>query len=409
MTVCPVTEYHRAALQEVGTLHCAREHYSISILLSNSYARQVKGETTLVPVNPESRLNLALALLRNQYEKLFDGSSPLQVLEATIPPAEGEDLWLNLVQLRSYERRVRQAVDDLLLRSETPIAQAAPGLWRFYRHTFVPNRRILDALESTAWDANGAPLRLSDADGELLLREAIEQSSQAIDSDHRADDSDTSGYGTAENDESERWFDLDPNEVKAVFEIGLNLVDMKEDIWDDWEVSEDAVKLALTLGEATWFRPDEWTRNLRALQPVSTGRAPGSHPMHIRIRLREVYDSFLLGNFLAAVSLSRSTMEYALIDRATHFAVELDFDTGDRGRRELPLHAIVDGYSRRLPQLATAMETLRELGNHVMHPRKRKAYATLPISRTHALRAVRALSEILEEIYTPAAMTTSTN
>lgn len=93
----------------------------------------------------------------------------------------------------------------------------------------------------------------------------------------------------------ERWHDmLEEGEIFEWLERGFN------------------IEAAQSLIEMPWFRPDQWSQNLRLLEPVLVDRPTHELRDHVRHRLTEIYRAFTYGLWMAAIALSRSLVEFSL-------------------------------------------------------------------------------------------------
>jgi hypothetical protein len=159
----------------------------------------------------------------------------------------------------------------------------------------------------------------------------------------------------------------------------------------DLQVVEDLVY-------SPFFEPDQWLRNAETIGPVLGPRAGIRVPGNVRVRLREVVRSFILGNYLAAIALSRAILEYSLIDRAS--TVGIDPRDPDQPGRNKGLSWLVEDASERWPHLRLPMESIVEAGNQTLHPKKGDNLALLPTAlRNYALTSVQAARTIVEELY----------
>lgn len=141
---------------------------------------------------------------------------------------------------------------------------------------------------------------------------------------------------------------------------------------DDGFLRERRSQLSLAgrLCTSSYFQPDEWLENLDRLDLVLSARDAASIPAHVRYRAQEVYRCVVFGHWLAVLSLSRSLLEYALLDRASRYNIPAyEQQEGGRGRPKR-LEILVSLYAEVAPHLKDDMDAVREYGNEVMHPKK---------------------------------------
>jgi uncharacterized protein DUF4145 len=181
-------------------------------------------------------------------------------------------------------------------------------------------------------------------------------------------------------------------------EYRLNKKRLHEAYWDLllWDLSlSDKQRLFLL----PLFEPDLWLARHREIGPFLLERKTRNVPSHVRRRVREVQNAFVVGNFLAAVALARSILEYALIDRAASLGYE-PYESYMGKRRVNRLGDLVEAASNARPIIGEAMEHVREIGNRVLHPRKDYDVIGFPnLLERDAFDCIRAIREVLVELY----------
>jgi hypothetical protein len=214
------------------------------------------------------------------------------------------------------------------------------------------------------------------------------------------------------------------DELRSLFIDLLDLPDLEIDltairagvstpIWNifqtgiDWhardqdpENPEDDLRAAESIISAAFFNPDDWYRNAQELQPIFGEDAERRVPINVRGRLSELYQSFILANYMAAIALARSIAEYSLVDRASRIGID-PYRTDREGRRRTKrLSVLVDLASAKLPKLASQMEEIVEYGNQILHPERRDKLLLAPSAlRAWALRCVNSTRELVLALY----------
>lgn len=144
------------------------------------------------------------------------------------------------------------------------------------------------------------------------------------------------------------------------------------------------------------FRPDDWWQRSKILTPVMGDDIDSRLPGSIRQRLKEIYRSYLFGNFLAVIALSRATLEYAMIDKGASLGIV----TAEQDGKSLKLGAMIDVAAAIYPELSEHLEGIREAGNKTLHPqRKERLFLNEGYVEEVALRTLTGLRFVLEGIY----------
>ena len=175
---------------------------------------------------------------------------------------------------------------------------------------------------------------------------------------------------------------------------------------DFWEMDDSGMHspkdLQATRGlvYSPFFKPDEWLRNVNELEPVLGPAAELKIPSNVRIRLKELYRSFILGNYLSAVALARAILEYALVDHAAQIDIRAYSDDPRYPNRTRTLGVLVRDASEKLPELKAEMEAVLEAGNQTLHPKKKDKLVLLPSYLRHLAKAsIQSVRKVVEKLY----------
>jgi hypothetical protein len=123
-------------------------------------------------------------------------------------------------------------------------------------------------------------------------------------------------------------------------------------------------------------------------------------PNNIRIRLKELYRSFILGNHLAAIALARAVLEYALVDRSAKIGINPLSDDPRYPNRTRKLGMLVEDASENRPELKLDMKSIVDAGNKTLHPKKKDNLVLLPDAlRGLALTSIKAVRRVVENLY----------
>lgn len=150
------------------------------------------------------------------------------------------------------------------------------------------------------------------------------------------------------------------------------------------------------------FEPDGWLKNADELYPVKTARNGAEIPVHAKHRLTEIYRSYTFGNWLSVLSLSRSVLEYVILDNIHKFKIEPTY------KITMPKHQVkqkrlidlIDELGDELPELKIHMDEVRNYGNEFIHPRKTKrSKESLFLKKEKAKKCLSHLLQVVEALY----------
>jgi hypothetical protein len=260
------------------------------------------------------------------------------------------------------------AVDDIFSthldnNDDPPIVQLGSGHKEFYTKVLEPNS---DKLRDIYLDITGLA-------GIRTLLEGLNPSSTKT------------PIGNAVGWALERWLTmLEEGELEEWLERGFKL-----------EAAFDLVNWG-------FFAPDFWLENSRLLRPVLVDRPANTVPSHIQYRLREIYRAFTYGLWMSAIALSRSVAEYAIINNAPRLGIDPTYER--QGKKQFKrFELLIEDVAEIRPELRVALETVRNTGNRILHPKKKRdvEVISLPkVMRDEALECVTQTRFVVESIYT---------
>ena len=298
----------------------------------------------------EAKLNSLLAESGQLFERLRGVVPDLQSAAASSLPQESKRLaaTAGLLLLRNLDE-VKQIFRGVTLGDA--LQEISPSALHLYRETLVPKQQAIEAIVTALLDV------------EIDLTK------------------------------------IPPDERNTPV---LNVLLSGLDFWklDSSGTYTDAeLQVVDDLVYSPFFEPDQWLRNAEAIGPVLGPKASIRVPGNVRVRLREVSRSFILGNYLAAIALSRAILEYSLIERA--FTVGIDPRDPDKPGRNKRLAWLVEDAAERQPHLRPPMESIVAAANQTLHPKKGDNLVLLPTAlRNYALTSVHAARTIVEALYT---------
>ena len=176
-----------------------------------------------------------------------------------------------------------------------------------------------------------------------------------------------------------------------------NMMD-EDERWDWYERGFD-IDGAQELVAMPWFRPDEWSQNLRMLQPILVDRPIKVMRDHVHYRLTEIYRAFAFGLWMAAIALSRSLVEFSLKANAPRLGFSTTYQGSGGETEEKPLWQLSKEVAAVIPALATPIETVRDTANRILHPKKHDVVSHPKVMRDEALQCIRSARLIVESVY----------
>jgi hypothetical protein len=307
-------------------------------------------------------LNLTLALAKQAYEDLLR-LTPLDALDQNDfgSGPKRERVAELLKKLNAAINAVQRTLGEHVAAAHEPPVITLPTAHReFYNEVLLPKGKFLQRAYLEISGLNMLVGLLDDPTDEKPEPLMLDAISWAL----------------------ERWNDaLDEDEQCEWYERGFNI-----------EGAQDLVAMQ-------WFQPDDWSRNLRLLQPVLVDRSSQVMRDHVRYRLTEIYRAFAYGLWMAAIALSRSLVEFSLKANATRLGISITYQ-GPGGRLEdKSLKQIGEDVAAQVQGLSAAMDTVRETGNRILHPKKHDVIAHPKVMRAEALECVRAARLIVETLY----------
>ena len=307
-------------------------------------------------------LNIACATAKQSYEELIRLASLADLEEFAFGSGPKRERVADLLKklnanINSIQRTLSKHVSDS---SEAPILSVPQPHRTFYNEVVVPHGKT---LQRAYYEIAGLSSLID------ILDEPIDEKSSFM-------------MWEAINWGLERWNDgLDEDESNDWFERGFN------------------IEGALELVNMPWFKPDEWSQNLKYLKPILVDRSPQVMRDHVRYRLTEIYRAFGYGLWMSAIALSRSLVEFSVIANAARLDIRPTF-TSVGGRSEnKSLKQLGEEVAEIMPALAVPMEMVRDTGNRILHPKKRDVIAHPKVMRDEALGCIRAAKLIVETLY----------
>lgn len=156
---------------------------------------------------------------------------------------------------------------------------------------------------------------------------------------------------------------------------------------------------ATLLAASDDFRPDDWIKNIHDVGPVFSSREKKEFPAHIRLRVDEMYRSFVFGNWMSVVALGRSLLEYMILDRGPRLGIEVYEKYGKERPKKISNLVDLTAGTDRAKSLEQDMRDIVEYGNDVMHPKRARKVKMYPSTRAHALDCMKKTLKIIQILY----------
>lgn len=302
----------------------------------------------------EGALNSRLAECQQIYRRLEGASTDPSNVELTNIPQDRHRFFATAIY---YLLRAIEEVEHLLKVAtlDSALQNIAPRPLQFYREELAPNRERFERLLAELLDLPEVDL-----------------------------------------DPKEFHPESESNPVWNILVSGLDYWEMDE----SGAFSQEALRATDRLLYSAFFRPDEWLRNAASLEPILGKAAESKIPGNIRIRLKELYRSFILGNYLAAIALARAILEYSLVDRSTKIGIDPLSEDPRHPNRTRRLRLLVDDASERQLALQVDMEAILDAGNRTLHQKKKDKLAFLP-GALHdlAFTSAKSVQRVVEKLY----------
>ena len=191
--------------------------------------------------------------------------------------------------------------------------------------------------------------------------------------------------------------------VRFTFDVAIErmveLVDDNPDLEDSFAVRRANDVLESKLIE---FEPDKWLDNAGELYPIRTARKGANIPVHAKYRIVEIYRSYVLGNWLSVLALSRSVLEYVILDNIHKYKISPIYETTIPRSKQKPkkLSHLIEEIGEKLPEIKDSMEEIRCYGNEYIHPKRTKSSKESLFKRKEKAKdCLRHLRNVVETLY----------
>jgi len=190
--------------------------------------------------------------------------------------------------------------------------------------------------------------------------------------------------------------------IRGTFEEGIqqiyNLIDRNPDL--DFSFFPDIAYDVLD-SKLIAFEPDSWLDRARQLAPIRTERRNVLLPVHVRMRLEELFRAYVFGCWLSVFALARAILEYAILDNLHKFGIDRFWPSGrDDKKREKKLEHLIDDVGGYLSPLREPMDRLRNYGNEYLHPKPSRTSKETLFNREKAAKdALETIVFVIESLY----------
>ena len=150
----------------------------------------------------------------------------------------------------------------------------------------------------------------------------------------------------------------------------------------------------------SYFQPDGWTANENELLSIVVNKEMEKIPYHVKSRVVEIYRSFIFGNYMAVIALSRCLLEFVIVDRKSLLEKRLNekVKTTNANGTNKPIRELILIAASAFPELEKGMHYIREQGNRIMHPDK-KIVPLEPFVKNLAKHCIDEIQKIIGVLY----------
>lgn len=192
--------------------------------------------------------------------------------------------------------------------------------------------------------------------------------------------------------------------VSATFKVAVDrMYDLLENEPDMHASFSPDAAYAVIDSKLIRFEPDAWLERAQALKPIRTIRKKVLLPREVHFRLQEIFRAYIFGCWLSVLALSRSLLEYSLIE--TLDSVESRRSTRHKNTGERKLAFLIDEAAHYAPALVESMKVLKTYGDSYLHPKPQKQGNVVSIKKplsemeNDAHDAITRVVAVIEELY----------
>lgn len=191
--------------------------------------------------------------------------------------------------------------------------------------------------------------------------------------------------------------DTPTEHIKNIFMSGIDFWDMQVSDGRSDEADEFVLNDAMQVIGAPYFDPDGWLDRSGELRPILLKDWNYRVPRALSKRLSELYLYYMFGNWLAATSLSRSVLEFVLLEALIELGVAVT-DEADP-KRVISLERLITLAESKKPVFADELHYIRKWGNAVMHPEQGDRVSEYPARKKIAKSCIERLVRAVEALY----------
>lgn len=240
-----------------------------------------------------SHLHLQLARITSLYERLVSMLPPDRWGEVKqVSSALRETIKRDAYEITRMVDGIREMIDKRILVEDIDLHSSQKA--KIFFDEILPRSDLLDSL----WmEASGlAELNLDD------LLDLTDQKEGPVKGDGQL------------RQEVAQWKTVWIDSIDSLISWAVERTDgfLEDGGYGDSEivVPNETYNRAVRLIRAKFFEPDTWYENLQRINPVLAN--PKKLPRDVRFRVGEIHRSLIVGNYLSAVILCRSVLEYCL-------------------------------------------------------------------------------------------------
>lgn len=153
-----------------------------------------------------------------------------------------------------------------------------------------------------------------------------------------------------------------------------------------------------------YFNPCDWVDNEQALGLIPVTWRTDRIPPAIYQRVKEINRSFIFGNWMAVIVMSRTLLEYALMHVLSLKKINIKDEEGNLHTLLNLIDIAISEFSEEFSETKNFVDTIRKNGNKVAHPKYkhdlgRQLILQRPPGKGEAQESLDAINKVISALY----------